>query len=650
MRSNDLLGELSSLPPLPRHVDGIFICPRGGNTGDDLIRRGCLSFLRSMGLDVWESDGAIEHAALTNNASFLKSALSTFRGFIFFTGGGNVGIYRDNEIIRKQVIEHATQARGILVFPQSCMRPEEAFIHPRVTVWAREADSFSMLRSAKIDTDLVPDAALFLDPEFPAVPHGEGVFFIRRGKDRCDERVEHEIRIEAPTADLTYDQPISEIVSALKDFKVVVSDRLHGGIISLAMRKRTAWLPVRYHKIRSFFETWFAQVPGISFVDNTDALNTFLSDPTPPSINPVELFLSRAVPSFVRFLEKSGSGPCRTLATYRTDRHMACSAEPAVKLVAISRVKNEIDIIEAFVRHTLRLVDKMLVMDDGSTDGTGDVLRSLVSTGLPIEIISEDSIGNWQRDRMTRLMRIAVIEHNADWVIPLDADEFLSWSQNERSKLTTGVTSPFIIPWRTYVPTLQDDENELNPVLRIRHRLSKENATYYKVLVPRLLALDSETALEQGNHGVTSKGEPCHAQLLGEAFLAHLPVRSAGQIGAKISIGRLQYLLMDPKRVEGQGFHYIQPFQDLKRDPSAFASSIGKIARHYGTPEGSILDDSITLDPIRYQGAPLIATPSIDDRSRAFQALLTYSEKLCIEYRDINLRLTTLMDPLPQKL
>jgi predicted transcriptional regulator YdeE len=49
----------------------------------------------------------------------------------------------------------------------------------------------------------------------------------------------------------------------------------------------------------------------------------------------------------------------------------------AMRLVAITSVKNESDIVEAFVRHTLAASDYLVVLDNGSTDGTLDILRAL---------------------------------------------------------------------------------------------------------------------------------------------------------------------------------------------------------------------------------------------------------------------------------
>ena len=37
-------------------------------------------------------------------------------------------------------------------------------------------------------------------------------------------------------------------------------------------------------------------------------------------------------------------------------------------------VRNEADILEAFVRHNLTVLDRMLVVDHGSMDGTAEML------------------------------------------------------------------------------------------------------------------------------------------------------------------------------------------------------------------------------------------------------------------------------------
>src|SRR3954464_12861551 len=97
-----------------------------------------------------------------------------------------------------------------------------------------------------------------------------------------------------------------------------------------------------------------------------------------------------------------------------------------MRLVAVSVVKNESDIIEPFVRHTLAWVDHHLVFDHDSTDGTREILGALQREGLPVALFRDDAPGQLQQARSNHLPRLAVQAHGADWVLPLDADEILT--------------------------------------------------------------------------------------------------------------------------------------------------------------------------------------------------------------------------------
>ncbi len=52
-----------------------------------------------------------------------------------------------------------------------------------------------------------------------------------------------------------------------------------------------------------------------------------------------------------------------------------------MRVVSVSCVKNEIDVIEASVRHTAAVADHVIVLDNGSNDGTRDVLAALQPDG-----------------------------------------------------------------------------------------------------------------------------------------------------------------------------------------------------------------------------------------------------------------------------
>ena len=56
------------------------------------------------------------------------------------------------------------------------------------------------------------------------------------------------------------------------------------------------------------------------------------------------------------------------------------------KLVGLSMVRNESDVIETFVRHNLTLLDELHIIDHNSSDNTREILTLLKEEGLPLHI------------------------------------------------------------------------------------------------------------------------------------------------------------------------------------------------------------------------------------------------------------------------
>jgi glycosyltransferase involved in cell wall biosynthesis len=102
------------------------------------------------------------------------------------------------------------------------------------------------------------------------------------------------------------------------------------------------------------------------------------------------------------------------------------------RLVMTILVKNEADIIEANIRtHAALGVDAFVVMDNGSTDGTREILATLQKI-VPLTVIDETQPYQ-QKKFMTRLAFEAKRIYGADWVINNDADEF--WIPQNRTNL-----------------------------------------------------------------------------------------------------------------------------------------------------------------------------------------------------------------------
>ncbi len=96
-----------------------------------------------------------------------------------------------------------------------------------------------------------------------------------------------------------------------------------------------------------------------------------------------------------------------------------------MRIIGTLMVRDEVDIVAAMVEHHLAQgIDKLVVTDNRSLDGTTEVLEAYAETGL-IELFHDLEHRKQQRDVVTKMARRARTEHRADWVLNLDADEFL---------------------------------------------------------------------------------------------------------------------------------------------------------------------------------------------------------------------------------
>lgn len=86
-------------------------------------------------------------------------------------------------------------------------------------------------------------------------------------------------------------------------------------------------------------------------------------------------------------------------------------------ICAVMMVKDEADIIGDTVNHLLTQVDHVIVSDNGSTDGTVEILEA-----LPVQLLHDPEVAYRQAQKMSHLALLAA-RKGAAWVIPVDADE-----------------------------------------------------------------------------------------------------------------------------------------------------------------------------------------------------------------------------------
>ena len=277
-----------------------------------------------------------------------------------------------------------------------------------------------------------------------------------------------------------------------------------------------------------------------------------------------------------------------------------------MKIVIISTIRNEEDIIEAFVRYHLQFADRMMVIDHRSIDSSGYILEQLRKEGLPVEIYKETSLDLQQGQFLTKLMRIAVSKFDADWVIPLDADEFLAPSDHGHvleilERLPRNKVAK--IRWRTYLPLLSDDENEINIIRRIRNYRIHEPISLRKIAVPRVFAEKKNVIIDNGNHGLTSqvlwRKKQCVYENADELVLAHYPVRSKDQVRIKAFVGWLA-CLAKPNKLPTENYHLKMMFDRFTQGNSLSMNDLSCLAFGYATQDSTSIprDSDVAFKPL----------------------------------------------------
>lgn len=293
-----------------------------------------------------------------------------------------------------------------------------------------------------------------------------------------------------------------------------------------------------------------------------------------------------------------------------------------MRLVAVAIVKNEADVIEAFVRHTLAWVDHLVILDHESTDGTREILLALRAEGLPLRLFTDDALGHIQEYRSNYLSRLAVRELSADWIVPLDADEFLCGPDRQTLEADLVASPPGhsrSLTLLNYLYTDADDGAELNPVLRLRHCEPQRSPTR-KVMVSAALTRDESVTAIMGSHALVRDGQKLPDQPLHEAFyLAHFPLRSPAHQLLRIVFPQLQKF-SHGKTHEDIGTHNRLGFQLLSEDPDLFLAVTQRPAA------------SLRHAPIQYRGGALRHSAGHGGWQRIARSIIPYLEKLAMSH------------------
>lgn len=223
-------------------------------------------------------------------------------------------------------------------------------------------------------------------------------------------------------------------------------------------------------------------------------------------------------------------------------------------VIAVTMVKNEIDVIDVCIRHMASQVDHVIVADNGSSDGTREALDA-----LPCEVIDDDDPAYYQSRKMTALAAYAGEECDADWIVPFDADEIWHAHRVTIAKALAECDAQVAPAWVFDHVVTGADPVGLVPQKAMTHRL-KQRTPLHKMAgryVPGMV-------IEMGNHQITypqARRTPAAFDVL---EVRHFPIRSPQQYLRKATQGAAALALTDLDYTTGQ--HWRDWNQLVERD------------------------------------------------------------------------------------
>ncbi|MBQ9729568.1 MAG: glycosyltransferase [Clostridia bacterium] len=271
-----------------------------GNVGDQLIAVTELAFLKSYypNYNVIEIPATCYHKTIQDLHIKLKR-----KDPIILTGGGNMGdMYPFAENIKLDVIKRFPKNK-LTIFPQTIYfdNPKNQELSTaqyakatRLTIATREKYSFKLAKTLYPNAKVVltPDIVFYRSLQTDAERQNVIRLCLRSDKEKTlSEQAEQTIlsslkdfSVERFDMQLPYNVPvkdrervIEEILAHYRTAKLIITDRLHGMVVSAVTGTPCIVLPSKSHKMKGTYE-WIADLPYIRFANDVNEIPVLLEE------------------------------------------------------------------------------------------------------------------------------------------------------------------------------------------------------------------------------------------------------------------------------------------------------------------------------------------------------------------------------------
>ena len=287
-----------------------------------------------------------------------------------------------------------------------------------------------------------------------------------------------------------------------------------------------------------------------------------------------------------------------------------------MRLVMTLLARDEADVVDAQLAFHLHAgVDLVVATDNCSRDGTTEILERYERTGRLV-LLREEGEDMRQGEWVTRMARLAATEHEADWVIHADADEFWWPRSGSLKDVLAAVPRRYGIVrgcWRHFLPrpwTGEPFAERMTVRLCVpAHPGDKE--TIYHAHQKVAHRADPEVEIEPGNHDASS---PHLAPLRNwhPIEVLHFSLRSPAQLERKAVRDWVGWT----RNPHGPTLHQELAYAAHRAGRideyfTSFALGDDELAR--GLEDGSLAIDTRLRDALRELAAPDGGFPLPDD-------------------------------------
>ena len=258
-----------------------------------------------------------------------------------------------------------------------------------------------------------------------------------------------------------------------------------------------------------------------------------------------------------------------------------------MKIYSFVTVKDESDIIESFVRYNMNILDGMIISDNDSSDNTLEILYKLKDEGYNIDILIDKNDAFDQYKRRNELLQYTIKKYNPDWILPLDADEFIACDEEVNPRKIIEQLDPgylYLYKMENFVLTRQSSNKEKfipNRITKIRKLSTKYNYFYKCIISKEIYSYKGGVKLAIGAHNLYYKdGSIINTKYLNRLYQAHYPVRSIEQYINKDITLAINGLRFNP-RESGTSYHKYYIFDKLLNNGKISPVELYDFSKYY---------------------------------------------------------------------